>query len=336
MKFAEKLTKIMPRAQKTPEGKIMSFITCFFLLFVLVAIVLGFAVFAKTMKGKPVVSVPSLKGMELLDAMQELQNYGLVADVHERNSKEPLPRGIVFAQHPREGANVRMGGKIVLSVSRGLGDIILSDFKGRFLDDVEEVVYKINDDVNNPNFLTLKIDRVYNAAQVNEVLVQSIEPGTKIEEPTELILQVSQGKWVPTVVVPDLADLPFLEAISNLAAKNIPFTFRYQNRQRKEGLIISQAPAKGTNIKINSFVGLSVGQMKNEKGFIFGIYDLSLPVYKVPLKLTVTVKRPKETGEIYFEMQHPGENVSFPYYQEEETVFTVMVEDKIVDTFIVK
>lgn len=338
MKFGEKLVRFLPRSKNTPEEKIMAYFSLFAVVFILVAIVISFIVFGITLKGRPVVSVPALTGMELVVAMEDLQNYGLTAEVHQRISKEKLKRGIVFSQHPRSGANVKMGGKVILSVSRGMNEVVLNNFVGNLVDDVENSVERTNDSVGDSDFISLNITRVYHSLPLNEVISQTPEAGTKIEKPTEVTLEVSAGRWEQTVLVPNLIGKSFKDAIKILSAQNIPFNFRYKknSRVKETGSVLSQTPEKGSKIKLDSFVDLSISGLPSKEGMVFGVYDKVLPVYKVPLVLRVYLKLPKEEDEIYFQLKHPGGNVSFPYYVVEGSLFTIEVENNEIDNFIVK
>lgn len=337
MVLGEILSRYLPRSQKTPEGKVIAFIAWLFGAFIFACFIGGFVVFGVTMKGKPVVSVPDLTGQELAVAMEELQNYGLVAEVHQRNSRQKLKRGLVFSQHPRAGANMRMGGKVVVSVSRGLADLVVGNYVGKMLDDVKDSINHLNEISGGEEILKVQVSWIYSSAPANEVLAQSPDPGLRIDEPVEIALQVSQGKWEQTVTVPDLSGKTYNEAVALLAQKNIPFNFRYRKARwnETEGHVITQTPESGAKMKVGSFIDISVAGIasddKEEK--IFGVFDKKLPVYQTALNLSVYKKVPKMNKELFYQLNHPGGNVSIPYFEVEGTQFFIEVEGKEVATF---
>jgi len=330
LKFGEKLKALLPSSKKSSEDKIIAYVRILFLSFLIFIVVLGLVVFALTMSGNRVVSVPNLVGKELGEAMEELQDYGLYGEVHLRNSRKNVDEGAVFSQNPRAGGNVRQGKIITLSVSRGPVNMILENYVGRMIDDAQNSIQSINELNGGKEIFSYRVSRIYDGAPVNEIIAQTPDAGTHIKEPVEITFQVSAGKWIEKVTVPDLSGKSFEDAMKLLTSKNIPFNFRYRKVRRGDvaGAVIAQTPKAEEKMKLGSFVDITIAAPKNSDEKIFGIFEKTLPVYEIPLNLSVYIKMPKINSTLYYSLKHPGGNVSIPYYVPEGTVFRVFVEDK--------
>ena len=330
MKLGEKLKGLLPGEQKSSETKVIAYVRIIFYSFIIALFVLAFVVFGITMKGNREVSVPNLIGKDLGVAMEELQNYGLYAEVHLRNPRKSIEEGTIFAQNPRAGGNVRQGKIVSLSVSRGPVNMIVENYVGRMIDNAKSSISSINEINGNNEIFSYRVSRIYNDAPVNEIIAQTPSPGTHIKEHVEITFQVSAGKWVEKITVPDLGGLPFEKALKVLVSKNIPFNFRSRklNRREKGGIVVAQTPPALDKIKIGSFIDVTITNKKNDENMVFGIFEKTLPNYKTTLNLSIYIKMPKKNSELYYSLKHPGGNVSIPYYVPEGTLFTVNVEDR--------
>lgn len=332
--FGEKLRYFLPGSKSTPEGKLMAFILLFIVSFVIACIIIGFVTFGITMKGHPVVSVPHLSGLELADAMEMLQDYGLVAEVHQRGSKKRLPRGVVFAQHPRSGANIKMGGKVIISVSRGFSDIELDDFVGKQIDEVIEKIQSINQKSEGEELLSLNQSFIYDATvPKGEVITQNPVAHSHLFRPTQLDLQISAGKWNPDLKVPSVIGKNYQEVIDYFSANEIPFNFVLSKVAGTAGTVIAQTPTGGKLLPVGEAVEIQIAKLPNRKDHLFGIFTCELPRYAIPMEVKITSKPLKGIETDYFTVKHPGGTLSFPYYAVEGTTFFVNVEGTEVTSF---
>ena len=336
-KLGENLKRILPSSSMSLEKKILRATLLFMICFLFVCVIVGLVVFAITMKGYPVVSVPQLYGLELVDAMEQLQNYGLIAEVHQRTSKENVARGVVFAQHPRAGANIKMGGKVIVTVNRGVADFELPDFTGKHIDEVILTIAELNNSYGNgQEILILNESPIYDVeVKGGIVMAQNPSAHSHIFKPTTIDIQYSLGKWEADRELPQIQGMQYKEAIKMMSDNMIPFHFSVAKNSSSAdaGIIIAQSPKAGELIKKNQVVTLQVGRMPNRKDNFFGIFTHKLPRYTIPMEISVYEKTPKGQQELYFKVKHPGGEVTIPYYATEQTAYILMVEDKEVAQF---
>lgn len=336
--LGENLKKILPNSSMSLEQKILRSTLIFMICFFFVCVIVGLVVFAITMKGQPVVSVPQLYGLELADAMEQLQNYGLIAEVHQRTSKENVARGEVFAQHPRAGANIKMGGKVIVTVNRGIADLELPDFTNKNIDEVIELIADLNNrySTSGQQILILNQTPIYDV-EVKEglVIAQNPSPHSHIFKPTTIDIQYSVGKWEEDRQLPKIQGMNYKDALKMMSDNLIPFHFSVakNSTSSEAGIIVSQSPKEGELIKKNQVVNLQIGKMPNRKDNFFGIFTHKLPKYTIPMEVSVYEKSPKGQSELYFKVKHPGGEITIPYYAIEQTAYILMVEDKEVAQF---
>jgi beta-lactam-binding protein with PASTA domain len=112
---------------------------------VFVPIVIGFfllvgvaavSVFFYVLRGDEQVMVPNVQGMEITDALLELQTRELNARVQLRYSQSPQDRGLILEQDPPPGMIVRVGRRVRLVISHGVVIDRMDNFVGRQLDSV--------------------------------------------------------------------------------------------------------------------------------------------------------------------------------------------------------
>ncbi len=91
-------------------------------------------------------------------------------------------------------------------------------------------------------------------------LVLSINPkaGTSVGKNSEVNLVVSSGPNIPTVQVPTVTGEQLAPAIQKLTAANLTYTVKYTESSQPSGVVVSQNPSGGSNIKANIPVQLTV------------------------------------------------------------------------------
>ena len=81
-------------------------------------------------KGPKLYTVPDVVGLQESDAVAQISDAGLTADVEEENSD--LPAGEVFAQDPPGGTELkRKKDAVVIRVSNGQGTVVVPDVEGQ-------------------------------------------------------------------------------------------------------------------------------------------------------------------------------------------------------------
>lgn len=201
----------------------------------------------------PVQQMPQLEQTEEERAREILDGLGLIPQV-ERQHTMGDPEGVVIGQDPPAGSDLRRGSEVELIVSAGPAPVEMIDVTGLPLG---EARLELEDE---PYYFEIEdIEEVFHdTVPPGEVITQSVEPDEAVEQGTEITLRVSKG--VEQVVVPDLAGLTRDEAEAELAASDLEgaFTEEYSDTVPRAGEVIEQAVEPGTEVDIDSTVGVVV------------------------------------------------------------------------------
>jgi eukaryotic-like serine/threonine-protein kinase len=103
----------------------------------------GTEVTVRVSKGKAPVSIPSVVGMDLAAAQQQLQGLGLSVAVQQQQSDKPANQ--VIAQDPSEGSGVEKGARVILTVSAGPPMVPVPDLsnKGLSFDQANQMLQQV-------------------------------------------------------------------------------------------------------------------------------------------------------------------------------------------------
>ena len=144
------------------------------------------------------VPVPDVVGQDVAEATETLEAEGFVVEIAEEES-DTVETDIVIGSNPSAGTEVAEGTTVVLSVSTGLGDVVVPDFSGMTISEAtttaEEVGLAITfvEDPNSPD-------------PEGIVISQNPEEGTTVEAGTEVVAQLSPAfadAWTILVVDDD-------------------------------------------------------------------------------------------------------------------------------------
>ena len=147
----------------------------------------GDKVKVKISKGMQTVEMPDCSNMNQEIAKDQLTQRGLQVEIRNSSSTD-IQKGYVIRTEPGAHEEVHVGSTVLLYVSMGkeAGQVKVGNYVGM----------KAADAVKKVEYLGLKCKTELVASYEDEgkVVKQSIENGEKVEEGTEMVLQVSNGK----------------------------------------------------------------------------------------------------------------------------------------------
>jgi serine/threonine-protein kinase len=201
--------------------------------------------------GVPKVAVPSLVGQQSTDAVGALKDAHLTPDVHEVPSSKPT--GEVTAQDPPAGTKQPEGSPVRINVSKGPTPVSVSSVVG-------EPIATATSTLQAQGF---KVSPTYvdSSEPANNVISQTPAAGDSAGKGSVVSLTVSNGPKTSTV--PDVTSLDLGSAEQTLHDSG--FNARgivYQDTPdpNSDGLVLSQAPVGGTQLKPGGNVTLTVGR----------------------------------------------------------------------------
>ncbi|HEX7527216.1 MAG TPA: Stk1 family PASTA domain-containing Ser/Thr kinase [Gaiellaceae bacterium] len=200
--------------------------------------------------GIPKVEVPSLVGKQSTDAVGALKDAHLKPDVHEVPSSKPT--GEVTAQDPPPGTKQPEGSPVRINVSKGPTPVSVPSVVGEPIATATSQLRALGFRVN-PTF-------VDSSEPANNVISQDPAAGASAGKGSVVNLSVSNGPITSTV--PDVTSQDLGSAQQTLSDSHFGNRVVFQDTPdpNSEGLVLSQAPAGGAQLKPGASVTLTVGR----------------------------------------------------------------------------
>jgi eukaryotic-like serine/threonine-protein kinase len=200
--------------------------------------------------GKPEVTIPSVVGQSVEDAVAELTRAGLDAQVVEVNSDRD--EGTVTAQSPNAGVTVVEGTRVRINVSKGPRPVSVPNVVGLPYDQAAS-------ELQRGGFGVARID-VDSDQAAGIVTDQDPNGGSEGSKGSTVTVSVSKGP--STAAIPDVTSQDYAIAQTTLENAGFRTRFVYEDTQDQtlDGIVISQDPIGGSQAKPNSLVTLFVGR----------------------------------------------------------------------------
>jgi eukaryotic-like serine/threonine-protein kinase len=200
--------------------------------------------------GKPQVTIPSVVGQSVEDAVAELTRAGLDAQVVEINSDRD--EGTVTAQSPNPGTVVVEGTRVRINVSKGPRPASIPNVVGLPYDQAAS-------ELQRAGFGVARID-VDSDQAAGIVTAQDPSGGSEGSKGSTVTVSVSKGP--STTAVPDVTtqDVSIAQTTLDAAGFRTRVVLEDTTDPTSDGIVVSQDPVGGTQAKPNSLVTLFVGR----------------------------------------------------------------------------
>jgi serine/threonine-protein kinase len=200
--------------------------------------------------GKPEVTIPSVVGQTVADAVAEITRAGLSAQVVEINSDKEV--GTVTAQSPSAGTVVVEGTQVRINVSQGPKPVSIPNVVGLPYDQAAS-------ELQRAGFVPSKLEQDSDQA-AGIVISQTPSGGTEGSKGSTVTLTVSKGP--STSAVPDVTttDVAIAQTTLERAGFRTRVVLEDTDDPTFDGIVISQDPVGGTQAKPNTLVTLFVGR----------------------------------------------------------------------------
>jgi serine/threonine-protein kinase len=200
--------------------------------------------------GKPEVTVPSVVGQSLANAVAELTSAGLDAQVVEVDSDEDP--GSVTGQAPPAGTVVVEGTQVRINVSRGPKPVTVPNVIGLPYEQAAS-------ELQRAGFGVARVDVDSDLAK-GIVVDQDPNGGTNSSKGSTVTLSVSRGPV--TTSVPDVTnqDVSIARTTLESAGFRVREVIEDTDDATLDGIVIAQDPISGTQAQPNSVVTLFVGR----------------------------------------------------------------------------
>ncbi|MFE8699028.1 Stk1 family PASTA domain-containing Ser/Thr kinase [Cytobacillus sp. FJAT-54145] len=206
------------------------------------------------------VEVPDVTGLELDDAMEELQAAGFKIGETKEITDEEIEDGFVIRTDPKAGKTIKEGQVIDIYQSIGKERYELLDYKGRQFDDVVNLL-------ENKNFKDILKKEVHDDnVPIGTIIDQTISPGDQVI-PEDTILEFTVSKGPEIITLKDLTEYN-AKGVQEYADSvglfiEIAKEEQYHDTITK-GLVISQEPKAGAELTKGDKVTVILSKGKEE------------------------------------------------------------------------
>lgn len=247
---------VLPVSKKTKKSKwpwVIGIIGFLLLLGLLLALMFP------SIFGPERIEIPDVSNMPLDEAIKELSEAGFIAGEEVEETSEEIAEGSVIRTTPQAGKIRDEGSTVDLFISRGKELTVFTDYTGRNIDQVMDLL-------SAQNYKSVKPTEEFSDEPKGTILSQTPEDGAEIlPEETDVVFTVSKGKDLRTVI--DLMD--YNEKTLNDYAKSSGFNIRIVREDFSEtvpvGNVISQDPSAGTELAPGSNIDVVLSKGPIEK-----------------------------------------------------------------------
>ena len=202
--------------------------------------------------------VPSVVGLNFLDAKKKIEAVGLEVKQGDVRYDENKPIGEILDQNPPAEQTVKYGRRIYLTVCGGEQLVEVPTLTGRSLRDakfsLEQRGLQIGETVRKNS----------NDMKEDFVISQIVQPGSKVKRTTKIDLIISDGMKAGDLTVPDVIGKKLEEAKKLIIDQKLKVgKITYQtNNDIAPGQILDQYPKKDKSANENTAVDLFVSRKK--------------------------------------------------------------------------
>src|SRR5262245_7199003 len=226
------------------------------LFLVVLAGVAGWYAFGQiqdSLSGSETASVPYVVGQREDNAVQNIREQGLEANVH-REPHATVKVGDVFDQSPEGGVRIDKGGVVDITVSTGPPKVEVPNVKGRSRDDAIAAIVGAK--------LKPKVREVFNTADPGTVVAQAPVGGELVNEGTTVQINVSKG--LEPLDVPNVIGQQYDNAAGQLQGRGFAVARRDVDSSQPKDTVIDQQPKGGSELARGGTVTLYVSKGPTE------------------------------------------------------------------------
>lgn len=205
------------------------------------------------------IETPNFLGSTVEEATKIAEEQGLKITVSDAEVNVNYEPGQITKQDPQHGTKVEKGTEIKVTVSQEKEDELQRVPKLEGLD-VEEAKKMLEE-------LELKalIEYRSDAKKENEVISQTPVEGYELPKGASVKLIVSSGIDESQVEVPSVIGKTVEEAKSALSSSKLKTSISYrENKEKEEGVVLSQNPKAGTTVSVDSEIALVVNRYEKK------------------------------------------------------------------------
>lgn len=221
-----------------------------------------------------VVQIPDVKGKQLEEAKQTLENSKIKYRIEE-NYNENVAQGYIISQSPEFGNDYdyEKSAPVTIVVSKGIKVVKMPTVKGKTYEDAVKEIEKAE-------LVVERVEEISQTVQEGIVIKQEIEGNSDINAGTTVKIYVSIGTGLAKQTIPYVIDKDVETAKKELTDKKLEVNIIYQEDTAKsDGVILKQSIEVGKVVEEGTAITLTVNKIQEVKAGTVNINVKSLTGY---------------------------------------------------------
>ncbi|OGF51060.1 MAG: hypothetical protein A2231_00225 [Candidatus Firestonebacteria bacterium RIFOXYA2_FULL_40_8] len=296
-------------------------------VFALIFIVTVYLTMAYVIRGKQVI-VPNIKGFPVEEARKISVSKGLYLKEGTESFSESIPDGCVMAQDPIEGAYVKAGRTVYVTVSRGLRMVTVPDIKDQNARQAKILL--------SQSGLNLGITSRITTRNIPEgyVIAQNPPASSLIKRNAAVNVLASSGEKEIYYVMPNLMGKKYetvRKSLYNVKLNVGNVSYKTVSGYDK-GSVVNQYPLPGAMVKKNGVVDLTVNYAENEKQYrlISVLYTVARGGLSVK-RVRLVILDNDGVREIYNDMSRSGSTIEKSVRVSGSVILQVFINNEMVE-----
>ncbi|HLR21365.1 MAG TPA: Stk1 family PASTA domain-containing Ser/Thr kinase [Tissierellaceae bacterium] len=242
------------KKKKKEDSRMKPIILAIVLAFIIVSVGLfGYARIRDFFKDSEVI-VPEVIGMLEDEAREVIESKGLEFEVAGTTKNDDFNDGEVVSQNVKEGAKVKEGYTIKVTVNEGEETVSVPSLINKTLKEAEDLLEELGLKIG-----TMK-EEFSNTTPKDMIMRQEPEASTQLESGSSVNIVISKGEEVKKVVMPNLIGKNSIEARNTLLGLGLEVgeIKEEPNREHSEGIVFRQSYSAGIELDSKTTVDLYV------------------------------------------------------------------------------
>ncbi|MEJ8553732.1 Stk1 family PASTA domain-containing Ser/Thr kinase [Tepidibacter sp. Z1-5] len=202
--------------------------------------------------------MPDFENATLEDATSRLESIGVSVEVRNESYDSSVEKNHIISQIPAVGSSIRKGQTVKFDVSKGGEPVIVPNLVRKTLESVEDIL-------KESDLKEGVIDYEFSSLAEGTIISQKPRAFTEVEQGTGIDFIVSKGEEVKLVKVPNLVGKTLEDARILLVDLGVGKIKYEENKDKKEGVILSQSINAGQHVEESKKIDLIVNEYKEEK-----------------------------------------------------------------------
>lgn len=288
------------------------------------------AIFFIRIKGAEQVLVPNVVGLQLEDAIIEMQAKELYPKIKLRYTDSNTEKGLVMEQSPSAGGIVKGYSTVTLTVSRGEVQATVEDYVGKNASDLN-----IGDELsleNNNQLISFEPIYKYSEQKEGQIIAQFPKKDTQVFSKTQVSVVVSKGPTKKNIELPSFVGMSVNDFC--LQAGKLPVIFEATshaaNDDETPGTVTFQSAQTSLEYaKVNiDFAFPTTVEEGSENTLTYGLFQDSVEQFPVPVKMKLESVTEEGERTVLYSFSHTGGDISIPYVITKGSTLVFSVNNK--------